>query len=174
MERIKAEKMKSKKWPAIYPGSFDPITKGHIALIDRLKVFFDPLIVLVTTAFQKEYLFSLKERLELVQLSLKNAEHIQVSSYEGLTVDYARKHDIQVIIRGIRCASDFEHEMKMAMANKKLFPDCETFVVFTHPEYIHLSSQIVKDLASHNRDLSEWVPQPVSDYLKNKFARNRK
>ena len=154
---------------AIYPGSFDPITKGHVDLVRRLSYFFDPLILLVSTSASKNYLFSLEERVKLARLCLGDIERVNVDSYNGMTVEYAKENNIKVIIRGVRAVSDFEYELTMAAANKQLFPECETFIAFTRPEYTHLSSQVVKEIASHGGDLSDWIPVPVAQALKEKF-----
>lgn len=164
--------MKSNKGSlcAVYPGSFDPITKGHIDLVKRLSVFFKPLVVLVSTSSNKQYLFSLKERLKLVKECLKDLKNVKVTSYKGLTIEYMKEQSIQVIIRGVRTASDFDYELTVAAANKKLFPDCETFIVFTRPEYRYLSSQVVKEIALYDKSkkLNDWIPLPVQKALKDK------
>ena len=154
---------------AIYPGSFDPITKGHVDLVKRLSCFFDPLILLVSTSASKKYFFSLQERVKLARLCLGDIKRVKVDSFDGMTVEYAKKKNIQVIIRGVRAVSDFEYELTMAAANKQLFPKCETFIAFTRPEYTHLSSQVVKEIASHGGDLSDWIPAPVARALKEKL-----
>ncbi len=159
---------------AVYPGSFDPITKGHVDLVQRLSRFFNPLVLLVSTSASKQYLFSLEERVVLAQACLQDIKGVKVASYNGLTVEYAKKHDIKVIIRGVRAVSDFEYELTMAAANKQLFKECETFIAFTRPEYTHLSSQVVKEIASHGEDLSDWIPKPVALALKKKFNINKK
>ena len=156
---------------AIYPGSFDPITRGHVDLVQRLSCFFNPLVLLVSTSASKKYLFSLKERVTLAQACLKNIKQVEVVSYNGLTVEYAKKRNIKIIIRGVRAVSDFEYELTMAAANKQLFGECETFIAFTQPEYTHLSSQVVKEIASHGGDLSDWIPDPVARALKKKFKK---
>jgi len=154
---------------AVYPGSFDPITKGHVDLVKRLSVFFNPLVLLVSTSASKKYLLSLEERVMLARTCLKDIKQLKVASYDGLTVEYAKKHGIKVIIRGVRAVSDFEYELTMAAANKQLFTECETFIAFTRPEYTHLSSQVVKEIASHGGDLSDWIPKPVAQALRKKF-----
>ena len=154
---------------AVYPGSFDPITKGHIDLVKRLSGLFDTLVVLVSTFSKKKYLFSLPERLDIVSRCLKNIPRVKVCSNDGLTVDYMRRNQIQIIIRGVRAVSDFEYELTMAAANKQLFNDCETFIAFTRPEYTHLSSRVIKDIALHGGDLSQWIPEIVVQALKNKL-----
>ena len=166
--------MKSESVSAIYPGSFDPITKGHVDLVERLSCFFDPLVLLVSTSASKKYLFSLKERVELARTCLSGMKRVKVVSYNGMTVEYAKKCGIKIIIRGVRAVSDFEYELTMAAANKQLFSDCETFIAFTQPEYTHLSSQVVKEIASHGGDLSDWIPDPVAQALKEKFKINKR
>lgn len=163
--------MKFNKLAAIYPGSFDPITNGHVDLIKRLSLLFEPIVVLVSVSYTKNNLFSLEERLHLIQSCLQNISHLKVCAWEGLTVEYARQNGIKTIIRGVRAVSDFEYELTMAAANKKLFPECETFIAFTRPEFTHLSSQVVKEIASHGGDLSDWIPKPVQQALKNKFQK---
>ena len=153
---------------AVYPGSFDPITKGHVDLVKRLSCFFQPLILLVSTSASKRYLFSLKERVNLARMCLKDIKGVKVSSCEGLTVEYMKKHSIRIIIRGVRAVSDFEYELTMAGANKQLWLECETFIAFTRPEYTHLSSQVVKEIALHGGDLSDWIPEPVAQAIKQK------
>ena len=162
--------MSSNQLSAIYPGSFDPITNGHVDLIKRLSRLFHHLVILVSASYKKKYLFSLEERVELALSSLKDVKHIKVCSYNGMTVEYARKNHIKTIIRGVRAVNDFEYELTMAAANKKLFPECETFIAFTRPEYTHLSSRIVKEIASHGGDLSDWIPKPVEKALKSKLV----
>lgn len=160
-----------KKPAAIYPGSFDPITKGHVDLVKRLSFFFDPLVLLVSTSASKKYLFSLMERVRLARECLKGLKQVKVDYCKGMTVEYAKKNGIKVIIRGVRAVSDFEYELTMAAANKQLFKECETFIAFTRPEYTHLSSQVVKEIAIHGGDLSDWIPQPVATALKKKFKK---
>ena len=157
---------------AVYPGSFDPITEGHLDLVQRLSVFFKPLVVLVSTSSSKQYLFSLKERTALVRECLKNIKNVKTASCEGLTVDYMKKHNIKMIIRGVRAVSDFEYELTVAAANQRLYLASETFIAFTKPEYTHLSSAVVKEIASRpgaERALKKWVPNPVARALREKF-----
>ncbi len=154
---------------AVYPGSFDPITKGHVDLVQRLSCFFNPLVLLVSTSASKEYLFSLEERVQLARLCLKDIKGVNVSSFGGLTVEYMKQQGIKAIIRGVRAVSDFEYELTMAGANKQLWTECETFIAFTRPEYTHLSSQVVKEIALHGGDLSDWIPEPVAKAINKKY-----
>ncbi len=158
-----------KPFKAIYPGSFDPITNGHVDLVKRLAGLFDMLVLLVSTSTEKKYLFSLKERVHLARKCLKDVQNVKVVSDSGLTAEYAKANNIKVIIRGVRAVSDFEYELTMASANKQLFGECETFIAFTRPEYTHLSSQVVKEIAKHGGDLSKWIPEPVARALTKKF-----
>ena len=112
--------------------------------------------------------------MRLARLCLGNIDRVKVDFFSGMTVEYARKNNIKVIIRGVRAVSDFEYELTMAAANKQLFQDCETFIAFTRPEYTHLSSQVVKEIASHGGDLSDWIPAPVARALKRKFKTGKK
>ena len=156
---------------AVYPGSFDPITNGHIDLIKRISKLFDTLVVLVSTFSKKQYLFSLKQRVNLVNTCLKDIPHVQICANDGLTVNYMQQNNISIIIRGVRAVSDFEYELTLAAANKQLFNACETFIAFTRPEYTHLSSQVIKDIALHGGDLSKWIPDIVAKALKKKLKR---
>ena len=158
-----------KQFKAIYPGSFDPITNGHVDLVKRLAGLFDMLVLLVSTSTEKKYLFSLKERVDLARKCLKDVQNVKVVSHNGLTSEYAKANNIKMIVRGVRAVSDFEYELTMASANKQLFGECETFIAFTRPEYTHLSSQVVKEIAKHGGGLSDWIPEPVVKALTKKF-----
>lgn len=156
---------------AIYPGSFDPITMGHIDIIRRLAPLFDPLIVVVANSRSKNYLFQLQEREELIRPNLKDLANVRVESCDGLIVEHARKVGASVMIRGLRAVSDFEVEMSMANMNKKLAPEIETMIVFTSPEYGYIASRMVKEVASHGAALNGMVPANVAQALKNKFIK---
>lgn len=159
---------------AIYPGSFDPITMGHIDIIRRLAPLFDPLIVVVANSRNKNYLFQLREREELIRPNLKDLPNVRVESCDGLIVDHARKVGASVMIRGLRAVSDFEVETAMANMNSKLAPEIETMIVLTRPEYSYIASRMVKEVASHGADLNGMVPDNVALALKQKFAKEKR
>lgn len=146
---------------ALYPGSFDPITFGHIDIIERLSRLFPEIVVLIANAPHKNYLFSAKERAQLVRDCLKKINNVKVEIHDGLTVDYAKKHKSSVIIRGLRAVSDFEYEMAMANSNRHLNEDVETMIVFARPELSYISSRMVKEVAMFGGNIKELVPQPV-------------
>ncbi len=153
---------------AIYPGSFDPITVGHIDIIQRVAGLFDELIVLVANSTSKKYLFSIDERKQLITDSLIDPK-IKVESYEGLLADYARDHNAHIIVRGIRAVSDFEYEMTMANMNKKLNENLETVTVFADPNLNYISSSIIKEIAKLGGDLTTLTPPNVHEALVKKF-----
>ena len=154
---------------AVYPGSFDPITLGHIDVIQRAAPFFEELTVLVARSKAKNYLFSSEERKELIEKSLGDFGNIKVEIHDGLTVNYLRESKSQVIIRGIRAVSDFESELAMANMNKCLAPEVETLVIFANPKYHYVASRMIKEVASHGGDLSAAVPPVVIEALKEKI-----
>jgi pantetheine-phosphate adenylyltransferase len=159
---------------AIYPGSFDPITMGHIDIIRRLAPLFDPLIVVVANSRSKNYLFQLHERVELIQPNLKDLTTVRVESCDGLITDHARKVGASVMIRGLRAVSDFEIETAMANMNKRLAPEIETMIVFTSPEYGYVASRMVKEVASHGGQLNGLVPLNVAQALNQKFKKEKR
>lgn len=165
----KSRPEKSQK--AIYAGSFDPITLGHIDIIDRLAPLFDELIVAVASSQSKKYLFTVDERVELIHGSLRGLPNVRVERTDGLIVDFAKKCDAHVIVRGLRAVSDFEYEMAMANMNKKLAPDLETMIVFTDPKYSYVASRMVKEVAFHRGDLRSLVPENVKIALQKKFRK---
>ena len=146
---------------AVYPGSFDPITLGHIDIIRRVSVVFSQLTVLVANSIEKNYLFSGEERKKLIESSLGDLPNVRVEVFAGLTVDYLKSTQHRVIIRGIRAVSDFESELVMANMNKILAPEIETMVVFASPKYHYVASRVIKEVATHGGDLSSCLPEPV-------------
>jgi pantetheine-phosphate adenylyltransferase len=151
---------------AIYPGSFDPITLGHIDIIKRIHPLFDELVVVVANSERKQYWFSLEERVELIKENIKGLKGVKIEWVDGLIVDYAEKVKAQVIVRGLRAISDFEYEFAMANINRKLKDSVETMIVFTRPEYSFVASHMVKEVALHGGDLKGLVPPNVIQALK--------
>ncbi len=155
---------------AIYPGSFDPITNGHLDVIKRASALFDKLIVGIYDRPQKTLLFTPKERLELVRQTVSNLKNVEGQVYSELTVDFAKKVGAKVIIRGLRMITDFEHEFEMAMMNKKLAPDLELVCFMSNLQYHFLSSSLLKEVAQLGGCLNDMVPEHVAVALENKFV----
>lgn len=156
---------------AVYPGSFDPITMGHVDIINRIAPLYDQVIVLVAQSSQKQSMFSVEERKVLIEKSLVHAKNVRVDIFEGLTVDYMKKAKAQVIVRGLRAVVDFEYEMTMANINKKLAPEIETLLVFASPEYYYISSRGVKEVAVNGGSLKDLVPDVVIAAMEKKIKR---
>jgi len=155
---------------AIYPGTFDPVTYGHIDLIKRAQKIFSEVIVAVAHNPAKNPLFSVKERVAMLKEATKDIEGIEILEFNGLVVDYARKHKAKVLIRGLRMLSDFEYEFQMALTNRKLAEDIETIFLMPHESYSYLSSKLLKEAAALDADLSSFVPAFVEKALKNKLS----
>jgi len=154
---------------AIYPGSFDPVTYGHIDLIKRALNIFDELIVAVAINLQKKPLFSLDERMVLLRRATKGIKNVKIDSFDGLVVDYAKRKKINVILRGLRMISDFELEFQMALTNRKLAPDIETIFLMPSESFSYLSSKLLKEASYLGADLSSFVPKFVEKALKAKL-----
>jgi pantetheine-phosphate adenylyltransferase len=163
-----AEPEKS-KIVAIYPGSFDPVTKGHLDLIARGAKIFDHLIVAVARNSEKDPLFAEKERVEMLEAVTFEWKNVEVDVFEGLLVDYARERSARVILRGIRAVSDYEYELQMAMMNRKIEPQVETVFMMPAIAFSYLSSKLVKELARLGGPVTEFVPAIVEERLKAKF-----
>ena len=155
---------------AIYAGSFDPITHGHLDIIKRASSIFDELIVGVYDRPEKRLLFSTEERIQMVQQAVANLKNVNVQSYAGLTVDFAKKMRAQVMVRGLRMSSDFEREFEMAMMNKKLAPDLELVCFMASLQYQFLSSSLLKEVAQLGGCSEEMVPKHVVAALRKKFG----
>ena len=155
---------------AIYPGSFDPVTLGHLDIIKRASSIFDELIVGVYDRPEKRLLFSTEERVQMIQQSVAHLKNAKVQSYSGLTVDFAKKVGAQVLVRGLRMSSDFEREFEMAMMNKKLAPGLELVCFMASLQYQFLSSSLLKEVAQLGGCLEEMVPDHVAKALRRKFA----
>ena len=146
---------------AIYPGSFDPITLGHLNLIKRASKVFDRLIVCVMVNSAKKPLFTTEERLEQIRLVVKRFGNVEVDSWDGLVAEYAKKRDAAVVVRGLRALSDYEKECQMAIINKKINPELETFFLAASEKYMYLSSSAVKEMAAFGADLTEFAPREL-------------
>lgn len=150
---------------AVYPGSFDPITNGHLDILQRSLGLFDKVIIAVVVNPVKHPLLSLEKRLELIQTATADIPNVEVGSFDGLTVTYAVKKNASVLIRGLRAISDFEKELQMAQANKNINPNIETIFLMSSLVYAYLSSSLVKEICFLGGDISELVPNCVSKYL---------
>lgn len=156
---------------AIYAGTFDPITLGHLDVVERAARIFPKLIVAVADVTGKNTLFSQAERVELVQASIAALPNVTVEPFGGLLVEYARRQGVAVIIRGLRAFSDFEYEFQMALTNRRLAPDLETLFLMPKQDYSFLSSTNIKQVAALGGNVDDFVPVPVSAALKAKLAR---
>ena len=155
---------------AIYPGSFDPITFGHLDLIKRATDVFDDVIVAVAQNTQKDTLFSIEERVEMVKESTGDIKKVRVESFEGLIIDYAHSKNVSVLIRGVRMVSDFEYELQMALTNRRLDESIETVFLMPSEGYSFLSSTLIKEVVSLGADVSSFVPQSIATKLKEKLS----
>jgi len=151
---------------AVYPGSFDPVTEGHIDIIDRASKIFDLLYVAVISNPEKAPIFGMKERLSMLEESLSGKKNIKVDNFDGLLVDYAKKVKATSIVRGLRAVSDFDYEFQMALTNRRLDPDVETVFMMTDYKYSYLSSSLVKQVAALGGTVKGLVPPPVEKRLR--------
>lgn len=154
----------------LYPGSFDPITNGHLDIIKRSASIFDHLVVVVMLNSKKTPLFDEKQRVQLIQEAVADLPNVTVDSYEGLLVNYVESHEVTAIVKGLRAISDFEMEFQMASMNKKLNDKAETVFMMTATEYSYLSSSMVKEVFAFGGDISGLVPEHVLKYMKLKKA----
>jgi len=154
---------------AIYAGSFDPVTYGHIDLIKRAQEIFSEVVVAVAHNYHKKPLFSVGERVVMLKKATRGMSGVRVDDFKGLVVDYAHRKKAKVLIRGLRMLSDFEYEFQMALTNRKLSPDIETIFLMPQESYSYLSSKLLKEVASLGADLSSFVPSYVEAALKKKL-----
>ena len=156
---------------AIYPGSFDPVTYGHIDVIKRSASMFDEVVVGVLSNNAKSPLFTLTERKQMIKEAVKEYGNVSVISFDGLLIDYMKENNISVIVRGLRAVTDFEYELQIAQSNRKVSKDSvDTVFLTTGIDYAYLSSSIVKEYARYGTDVTEFVPDFVAERLKNKFC----
>ena len=159
---------------AVYPGSFDPVTYGHLDVIVRASQIFDELTVSVLNNTQKSPLFSVDERVKILQEVTKDLPNVEIDSYDGLMIDYCREKKIHIVIRGLRAITDFEYELQMSQTNQRMKPDIETMFLTTSIEYSYLSSTTVREIAAFGGDVSQFVPEAVEIALREKMKEKRR
>lgn len=157
---------------AVYPGSFDPITNGHVDIIKRAQRIFDDLIILIGVNPIKKTLFSVEERLDLIREVIKDCKNVRADSYDGLVVEYAKREGASVILRGLRALSDFEHEFQLALINRRLNREIETVFLMTGYKWFYTSSTIIKEAASLGGSVKGLVPEIVNQRLQEKYHPN--
>lgn len=158
---------------AVYPGSFDPITFGHLDIIERSAKMVDELVIGVLCNSAKKSLFSLEERVNMIKEITKDIPNVRVECFGGLLVDYMKQIDANIIIRGLRAVTDFEYELQIAQMNHVLKADAETIFLITNLKYSYLSSTIVKEIASYGGDISKFVPEEIVERIYEKYNVNR-
>lgn len=155
---------------AIYPGSFDPVTLGHLDVIKRASNIVDHLIVGVLNNNSKSPLFSIEERVKMLKEVTRDMPNVEIRDFRGLLVDFARQTNAKVIVRGLRATTDFEYELQLSQTNRKIAPDVDTMFFTTSLEYAYLSSSIVKEVAVYGGDISQFVAPCIERYMRQKFA----
>lgn len=150
---------------AIYPGSFDPITKGHLDILKNASGIFDKVIIAVARNGKKKGFLSTEERVELIKKSIEGLDNVEVDAFEGLTIEYAKKRGAEILIRGLRAVSDFEYEMQLSQTNSALCDEIKTVFLTTKPKYNFISSSTIREILQNNGDISKFVPQAVNEYL---------
>ena len=155
---------------AIYPGTFDPLTNGHLSIINRALKIFDKVTIAILVNPNKTPLFSLEERIEMLNKIFRNQDNVDVDSFNGLLIDYAVKKETNVIVRGLRALSDFEYEFQMALMNRKLNRDIQSVFLMTDYKWFYISSTIVKEAARYGGDVKGLVPNIVHDRLRQRFG----
>ncbi|MBP2001171.1 pantetheine-phosphate adenylyltransferase [Paenibacillus shirakamiensis] len=160
---------------AVYPGSFDPVTKGHMDIIQRAAKQFDRLVVAISNNTSKNPLFTVEERKTLLEQTTRHLPNVEIDTFQDLLVNYTIQKQAHVVVRGIRSVTDFEYEMQMASTNHKLNSEVETIFMMTNPKYSYLSSSVVKEIAHYQGEVADLVPDEVNEMLKLKYLeRNRK
>lgn len=152
---------------AIYPGSFDPITNGHLDILKSGAEIFDKVIIAVSYNVNKKGFLPIEERVKLIRESVKDIPNVEVDAFQGLTVEYAKKRNASVLLRGLRTSFDFEYEMQLSQTNNALYNEIKTVFLITKPEYNFISSSCVREILLNNGDISGFVPEAVKEYLMN-------
>lgn len=155
---------------AICPGSFDPVTYGHLDIVTRAAKLFDRVIVLVSTNPEKKTSFTADERVDMLRRVTAEYGNIDIDYWDGLTADYAREKGACALVKGLRAVSDFEYEFQMALTNKQLYPELETMFLNTNAEYMFLSSSIVKQIAQYGGDISRFIPEAIREDIENRLS----
>ena len=159
---------------AVYPGSFDPVTYGHLDIIKRASLMFDTVIVAVMCNSAKTPLFTLDERVKMIKESVKDLDNVVIESFDGLLINYCKERNIHIVIRGLRAITDFEYELQIAQTNKELsHNEVDTVFLTTNLKYSYLSSSVVKEIASYNGDVTPCVPKYISDALYEKYGHKK-
>ncbi|MBQ6896083.1 MAG: pantetheine-phosphate adenylyltransferase [Oscillospiraceae bacterium] len=159
---------------AICPGSFDPVTKGHVDILERSSKLFDKVIAVVLVNPTKTPTFTTEERVDLIKRVTKHIPNLEVDSYTGLVADYAQMKNAHTLIKGLRAVTDFEYEFQQALINKKLNPELETLFMVTNQDYMYLSSTLVRQIAEFGGDIDMFVPEEIKDILKEKMIKEKK
>lgn len=154
---------------AIYPGSFDPITKGHIDILKSGAEIFEKVIIAVSYNINKQGFLPIETRLDLIKKSVIDIPNVEVDSFEGLTIEYAKKKNAKVLLRGLRTSFDFEYEMQLSQTNQALYNEIKTVFLITKPEYNFISSSSVREILFNKGKIDEFVPQAVAEYLNSKY-----
>ena len=157
---------------AVYPGTFDPITLGHVDIVSRASPLFDTVILAVAASTSKNTVFSIDERVELSREVLKHISNVEVQKFGGLMVDFAREKKASVVLRGLRAVSDFEYEFQLAGMNRKLMPEVDTIFMPTSERYTYISSSLVREIAVYGGDVSDFVDPKVYEILKSRFEKS--
>ncbi len=157
---------------AIYPGTFDPITNGHIDIAERAVTLFDKVIITIAVNSAKKPLFTIEERKDMIRQSVQHLPHVEIDAFEGLLMEYAKLRKATAVIRGLRAISDFEYELQMALMNRKLAEEVVTVFLMPNVKYTYLNSTIVKEVASFGGDITDLVPEIVAQKLREKFQKN--
>ncbi len=161
--------IKFERKAALYPGSFDPITNGHLDIIKRALNIFDYLVIAVAVNTDKKTLFTKEERIELITGAVRDLDGVEVTSFTGLTAEFAKSKGVKAIVRGLRMVSDFEYEFQMALMNRKLMPEADTIFLMPSEKYTYLSSSLIKDIGKYNGKIECFLPPNVVEALGKKF-----